>query len=598
MNNSKINVSNLQNLDPKKILNIFNEGDPLLNDNDIGNIINFKGDKSSIIWEIDEFLSEDQCDVIIDRCEKEEFESLDYRDVQRLIFFDNNLQLVHLLEKKISCIEIMDNINDPKYRVDPYGFLSKNITWGKNTGSINPCLRLNKYMNSVDFSWHRDSSYVNSLTSRSNYSIIIYLNDNFEHGETIFRSIDETCNYEHNGLTIREELGIIQKHNYHDIGIKPKKGKAIIFDQRLLHMGKNVMGTKYVLRSDLICCGQMNTTLGPSEIEMETYKLAQKLFRQAQYLELCDDPQASDLYERCISLRQSPHKLSECPNSLMSLISDQMINNVISPTICHINRSPWKNVFKIDGCDQYKFIFLKCCAIYTILILTEKATSLNALQTFQEILGKIGLTSELFDGTNNLHKDHKSDLHRDVKTDCNGNKSVTNDGEFILNIENIQQYNSQIYGPNLVQKKYEEVDVEYNDQFLETAVKSEPFTLNVKIGVQNYKYMETRSCGCQRCLTDDCDNVNLEFYHDADFSLNIDDFQISIIEIDETENGYSGTLNVSSPGAISFNHASCLSEGYFVLTDYVHKYQCIKFEMSFDIENDLISIYHEPKIIM
>ncbi len=73
---------------------------------------------------------------------------------------------------------------------------------------------------------HIDGSYRRNLEEQSFYSFLIYLNDDFEGGETAFRNIGT---------------------------VKPKKGTALVFRHRLRHEGKELIsGVKYVLRTDVM----------------------------------------------------------------------------------------------------------------------------------------------------------------------------------------------------------------------------------------------------------------------------------------------------------------------------------------------------------
>jgi len=76
------------------------------------------------------------------------------------------------------------------------------------------------YNNNESFGIHRDTgSYYNSETKRmSKYTLIIYLTENFEDGETIF--------YDDNYKEIER--------------IIPKKGKLVFFDMSILHKGNTV----------------------------------------------------------------------------------------------------------------------------------------------------------------------------------------------------------------------------------------------------------------------------------------------------------------------------------------------------------------------
>ena len=72
---------------------------------------------------------------------------------------------------------------------------------------------------------HKDQSYIRNDSEASYYTILIYLNDNYIGGETVF---DE-------------------------ITINPKAGTALIFRHDLEHTGSEVRsGIKYILRTDIM----------------------------------------------------------------------------------------------------------------------------------------------------------------------------------------------------------------------------------------------------------------------------------------------------------------------------------------------------------
>ncbi len=90
---------------------------------------------------------------------------------------------------------------------------------------LNELFRFYKYQPGQEFKRHRDQSFIRNEIEASYFTFMIYLNDNFEGGETIF-----------NNLTIQ-----------------PKQGNALIFFHNLEHEGSSVkQGTKYVLRTDIM----------------------------------------------------------------------------------------------------------------------------------------------------------------------------------------------------------------------------------------------------------------------------------------------------------------------------------------------------------
>ena len=91
---------------------------------------------------------------------------------------------------------------------------------------LNEMLRFYKYNSGQRFKMHRDGSYNRNESESSLYTFMIYLNDNFEGGETEFQNL---------------------------FTIKPKQGDLLVFYHPLKHEGKVLIsGTKYVLRSDVM----------------------------------------------------------------------------------------------------------------------------------------------------------------------------------------------------------------------------------------------------------------------------------------------------------------------------------------------------------
>lgn len=90
---------------------------------------------------------------------------------------------------------------------------------------LNELFRFYKYEPGQQFKKHRDESYIRNNQEASYFTFMIYLNDNYEGGETTFNNI----------------------------AIRPKAGTALIFEHTLEHTGTEVIrGIKYVLRSDIM----------------------------------------------------------------------------------------------------------------------------------------------------------------------------------------------------------------------------------------------------------------------------------------------------------------------------------------------------------
>ena len=90
---------------------------------------------------------------------------------------------------------------------------------------LNELFRFYKYQTGQQFKKHRDQSFIRNDIEASYFTFMIYLNDNYEGGET----------------------------NFNDIAIQPKQGMVLIFQHDLEHEGSSVkQGIKYVLRTDIM----------------------------------------------------------------------------------------------------------------------------------------------------------------------------------------------------------------------------------------------------------------------------------------------------------------------------------------------------------
>ena len=88
-------------------------------------------------------------------------------------------------------------------------------------------LRIYRYEPGQHFGPHQDQSYAGEGGTRSLLTLMVYLNEGFEGGETEFPEQGRT--------------------------IVPRAGTALLFQHMLLHAGKRVVsGTKLVLRSDVL----------------------------------------------------------------------------------------------------------------------------------------------------------------------------------------------------------------------------------------------------------------------------------------------------------------------------------------------------------
>jgi predicted 2-oxoglutarate/Fe(II)-dependent dioxygenase YbiX len=93
---------------------------------------------------------------------------------------------------------------------------------------VNERFRFYRYDPGQTFRWHRDGYFERPNRERSRLTLMVYLNDDFEGGETRFEQVL----------------------------VKPVKGTALFFVHHLLHEGAAVVsGRKYVMRTDVMYSG-------------------------------------------------------------------------------------------------------------------------------------------------------------------------------------------------------------------------------------------------------------------------------------------------------------------------------------------------------
>jgi hypothetical protein len=92
-----------------------------------------------------------------------------------------------------------------------------------------------RYINGGGLSIHSDGSSYDELKS-SSYTILIYLNDDFEGGRTVF--VDDYDDDE-----------IVDENSEY---VSPKQGMILLLNQNKLHFAEKVSnGVKYILRGDI-----------------------------------------------------------------------------------------------------------------------------------------------------------------------------------------------------------------------------------------------------------------------------------------------------------------------------------------------------------
>jgi len=171
---------------------------------------------SDIIWTIDNFLTEKECEDLIMFSEQRGYEEAKVslqsgakmikgiRNNYRIMYKDENLANQYWAKLKAFCPQQIENC----------------LAVG-----LNEQFRFYKYESSQRFKRHIDGRFKRNENEESRITFMIYLNNDFKGGETKFD----------------------------DVTIRPQIGSALCFIHEQKHEGCPVTeGTKYVIRTDVM----------------------------------------------------------------------------------------------------------------------------------------------------------------------------------------------------------------------------------------------------------------------------------------------------------------------------------------------------------
>ncbi|MGC4102871.1 prolyl hydroxylase family protein [Ferruginibacter sp.] len=171
---------------------------------------------STNIFTIDNFWTKQQCEDFISKSELIGYEPATVDTEKGQIVVDTVRNNNRVIYKDPALANILWQQAEP--------FAPTQIGNSKAIG-LNELFRFYKYQPGQEFKKHRDQSYIRNEIEASYFTFMIYLNDDYEGGETSFT----------------------------DIIIQPRQGMALIFFHDLEHEGSPVrQGIKYVLRTDIM----------------------------------------------------------------------------------------------------------------------------------------------------------------------------------------------------------------------------------------------------------------------------------------------------------------------------------------------------------
>jgi hypothetical protein len=329
------------------------------------------------IISIPNFFSHNECSDIIKKSNKIGFSTVDSyernkRDSDRLCVLDNNLAMI--IWHRMKDLKIMEKVQS--FEMVPYGFETNGKWMPKN---INECMRISKYESgSKGFVYHYDSQYCKDIGTKSIMSVIIYLNDDFVGGNTIFRDyrpkdIDKNS-YQFSANLIKElpvDLEIKLNggiKNYSKHTLKPKKGMMVLFNHDILHCADELKtGNKYLLRTDIIFHKTEHISKPMSCTEKKDYVRAIEYFREAQNQELDGNVKlSSELYEKSNSIRKSyGGKANRTNNSVKDGKSVEYCKSISID-------DHWKMIYEYVNLEDMFDLAQVCKMLYALSKIVEK----------------------------------------------------------------------------------------------------------------------------------------------------------------------------------------------------------------------------------
>lgn len=168
------------------------------------------------IFSVHGAISGSRCDELIAEAENEGFEEATITTAGGFVMAkeirDNDRVI-------IDCEDLADELWPAVKDYIPSDFLDRELI------GLNERFRFYRYSPGQKFDWHSDGYYERDNGERSQFTLMFYLNDDFEGGSTDFEKVK----------------------------VEPKKGDALIFWHPLYHCGSEVVsGHKYVLRTDVM----------------------------------------------------------------------------------------------------------------------------------------------------------------------------------------------------------------------------------------------------------------------------------------------------------------------------------------------------------
>jgi len=171
-----------------------------------------------MVWTILDVLSEGECEALIRRVEALKPEAAPVTTSRGMVMMPSlrNNERVMFDDPQLAAT-LFDRVRDT---------LPRDLD-GRRPVGANERLRCYRYSEGQRFKPHFDGAFTRSPHEKSELTLMVYLNDGFQGGETAFLDLEQR--------------------------VVPRRGMALLFTHCVLHEGCEVTrGVKYVLRSDVM----------------------------------------------------------------------------------------------------------------------------------------------------------------------------------------------------------------------------------------------------------------------------------------------------------------------------------------------------------
>jgi len=233
--------------------------------------------QKAVGFQIEQLLTSEECRGLVESAERAGLEAVSweydprYRDCHRVVCRDE--VFASELWRRLQPLLHRDDLHE----IRPIGWGTEGV-WAPC--GMNECLRISRYDTGGHFAMHRDGPFVLNDDTRSIFTVLCYLNEDFKGGATVFEKTDA------DGSSRMGEMEVVE----------PRTGSALVFTHDARHEGRQVFeGSKYVLRTDLMFSRVDSTNISQQcNIEGDPgYQRCEALYRESILLQNEGDAKGS-----------------------------------------------------------------------------------------------------------------------------------------------------------------------------------------------------------------------------------------------------------------------------------------------------------------